>query len=156
MPIPTSTNDPSKTIAQPRQAPPPPATAEVNLNGIKILLVEDDAMTSLAIAFALERFGATVVPVCSAAEALAQLTQELPDLLISDIGLPDTNGYDLIRQIRALSPEQGGQLPAIALLGYADPQTVAAAEEAGFQTHLSKPVDIDQLVICVSGFPKSP
>lgn len=144
-----------KTVTQLRPPSLPPATAKIDLDGVKILLVEDDAMTSMAIAFALERFGATVIPVRSAAEALAQLTQEIPDLLISDIGLPDTNGYELLQQIRALSPEQGGQLPAIALSGYADPQTVARAEEAGFQSYLSKPVDIDQLVICVSGFPKS-
>ncbi|WP_083901687.1 chemotaxis protein CheB [Pseudanabaena sp. PCC 6802] len=139
-----------KAIAQAVPSSPPPPATEIDLNGISILLIDDDEMTSIAISFTLERFGATVTAARSAPEALERLTQILPDLIVSDIGLPDVNGYDLMRQIRALPPEQGGQLPAIALSGYADRQTAIAALEAGFQTHLSKPVDIDELIACVS------
>lgn len=129
-------------------ASPTPAS-ENSLEGIQILLVEDDVLTARAISFSLERFGAIVITAQSATEALARLSQALPNLLISDIGLPDCNGYDLMRQVRALPPEQGRQLPAISLSGYADQQSVQLALEAGFQAHLGKPIDIDELIACV-------
>lgn len=129
---------------------PVPAKTETSLDGIRVLLVEDDRAVSMVISFALERFGAMVTIVPSAAVALAQLTRSLPDILISDIGLPDVNGYDLMRQIRALPPEQGGNLPAIALSGYADRRSVNRALEAGFQDHLSKPIIIDELIDRIS------
>lgn len=138
-----------KAIAQAVQASPSTAT-EISLNGIRILLVEDNKASLTVISLLLERFGATVIAAYSASEALEQITQALPDLVISDIGLPGINGYDLIRQIRALPPEQGGQLPALALSGYADQQSVTASLEAGFQAHLRKPVKMAELISCVS------
>ncbi|MGI0494083.1 ATP-binding protein [Alkalinema pantanalense CENA528] len=124
-------------------------STDLTLAGIKILLVDDDEMTLVAISFALQQFGAIVTSVYSAREAMEQLSQELPDIIISDVGLPDINGYDLIRRIRALPPEQGGQLPAISLSGYADQQSVDLALNAGFQVHISKPMDIDELIAWV-------
>ncbi len=140
----------AKAIAAPTQPTPPAPETALDLGGIRILLVEDDALASAAIAFALRHFGAIVTTAQSAAEALDRLTQELPNLIVSDIGLPNVNGYDLIRQIRALPPERGGQLPAIALSGYADQQSANAALEAGFQAHLSKPVDNHKLIAQIS------
>ncbi len=131
-------------------APAPVVAKETSLDGVHILLTEDDPSISIVISLALEQVGAIVTTAQSAAEALEKLTQELPNLLISDIGLPDVNGYDLMRQIRALPPEQGGELPAIALSGYADQRSVNTALEAGFQTYLSKPVDLNELKACVS------
>jgi len=135
-----------KVISEPAQSAAPAPVTDMNLSGVCILLVEDDALTAAAISFTLKHFGAIVITAQSAAEALERLTQERPNLIVSDIGLPNVNGYDLIRQIRALPPEQGGQLPAIALSGYADQQSVNAALEAGFQAHLSKPIEPDTLI----------
>lgn len=122
--------------------PPPPEKTAISLDGIYILLVEDDESISMAISIALEEFGAVVTTVYSAAEALAHLDRTLPDAIVSDLGLPDVSGYDLMRQIRALPPERGGQIPAICLSGYGDRRSVNRALEAGFQNHLSKPVDL--------------
>lgn len=138
------------TSEQPSPLPPPAAITEINLEGVCILLVDDDRTTSRILSFSLERFGAKVTTVQSAAEALETLSQGLPDLLISDIGLPDMNGYELIRQIRALPSARGGELVAIAVSGYTDPQSVAMALESGFQAHLGKPVNINELVAQVS------
>jgi CheY-like chemotaxis protein len=125
------------------------AMTAISLNGIRILLVEDNPDLSMLISLSLRRVGAIVTTAQSAAEALAQFTQTRPDLLISDIGLPDVSGYDLMRQIRALPLEQGGELPAIALSGYVDQQSMNTSLEAGFQVHLSKPVNLDELAACV-------
>jgi two-component system CheB/CheR fusion protein len=128
--------------------PTSPAT-DLSLQGITILFIEDDAMTSTVIALALRQFGATVRAVGSAPEALESLARSLPDIIVSDVGLPEVNGYELMRQIRTLPPDQGGQLPGIALSGYADQQSVNTALEAGFQAHLSKPADIEELATLV-------
>lgn len=145
-----------KAIAEREQPAPMRPARLTDLVGCQVLLVDDDAMTSIAIAFALEQFGAIVMTASSAADALASLAQTLPDVLVSDIGLPDVNGYDLMRQIRGLPPDRGGQLPAIALSGYADQRSINLSLEAGFQMHLSKPVDLDELVSCVVQLARSP
>jgi two-component system CheB/CheR fusion protein len=133
-----------KTIATPQL---PSATGqEMSLDGVRILLVEDDMGIAMTISLALRKSGAIVTTAPSASEAWEMLSQGLPDLLISDIGLPDVNGYDLIRQIRALPAHAGGNLPAIALSGYVDQPSVATALEAGFQVYLSKPVKLKELV----------
>ncbi|WP_416668611.1 response regulator [Egbenema bharatensis] len=109
-------------------------------------MVDDDADTREFTAFVLEQAGARVITVASAAEALARLTQLQPDLLLSDIGMPEMDGYRLIRQVRSLPPDQGGQIPAIALTAYAGEINQQQALEAGFQRHLSKPVEPDHLI----------
>ncbi len=114
--------------------------------GIHILLVEDndDSREMLSVLFAQANLQITAV--ASAAEALAELERIKPDILISDIGMPDEDGYALIRKVRQFAPEKGGQIPAIALTGYASLQDRAAALKAGYHEHLSKPVDIDELL----------
>ena len=77
---------------------------------MKILVVDDDVDTREFIAFLLEQYGANVTAVASANEALAALTQSLPDILLSDIGMPEVDGCMFMRQLRTLSPEQGGQI----------------------------------------------
>jgi CheY-like chemotaxis protein len=84
--------------------------------------------------------------VTSAGEAIATLARLQPNILLSDIGMPDMDGYMLIRQIRAMPPEQGGQILAIALTAYAGENDRQQALEAGFQHHLAKPVEPDELV----------
>ena len=117
-----------------------------NLSGIRVLAVDDDADARDLVVFLLEDCGASVTAVSNAADALAVLTQSVPDLLLSDIGMPDTDGYMLLRQVRALPPDRGGLVPAIALTAYAGEIDYQQALAAGFQRHLSKPLDPDKLV----------
>ena len=85
-----------------------------------------------------------------AGKALEALALEKPDLLLSDIGMPGMDGYMLIRQIRAMPPEQGGQIRAIALSAYANKSDSQQALSAGFQKHLAKPVEPAQLIALVA------
>ncbi|MBN3890688.1 MAG: PAS domain S-box protein [Nostoc sp. JL31] len=116
-------------------------TEETLLAGVQILLVDDQADVREFFSFALEQYGATVTAVESADEALQTLVQSQPDILLSDIGMPIMDGYMLLREVRKLPPEQGGQIPAIALTAYAGEINYNQAMAAGFQKHLPKPVD---------------
>lgn len=119
------------------------------LIGIRVLVVDDDAdMRDLA-QFILTQSGAQVTTGASAAQALTLLNQSVPDLLVCDIGMPEMDGYSLIRQIRKRSPEQGGNIPAIALTAYAGEINQQQALAAGFQIHLAKPVDPEHLIKAV-------
>jgi CheY-like chemotaxis protein len=108
---------------------------------------DEDARSSLV--DLLEQAGATVFPAGSAALALAMLERTRPDVLISDLLMPDQDGYDLIRSIRDLPPEQGGAIRAAALSGYATEEDRARTLAAGFQEHLCKPVEPGQLIATV-------
>ncbi|MCC5621881.1 AAA family ATPase, partial [Nostoc sp. CHAB 5715] len=120
------------------------------LSGLDILVVDDDADMREFLPFMLEQYGATVTAVASAIEALTALSQSQPNLLISDIGMPEMDGYMLIRQIRSLQPEQGGTITAIALTAYAGEIDHQQAIAAGFQQHISKPVDPEELVKAIA------
>ena len=113
-----------------------PLEAVSDLTGIQVLVVDDDADTRDFVAFVLEQSGARVITSASADEALVILTRSQPDVLLSDIGMPETNGYMLLRQVRALPSQQGGQIPAIALTAYAREIDYQQAIAAGFQQHL--------------------
>ncbi len=121
-----------------------------NLNSIKVLVIDDDADSREFVAFVLEQEGANVTMASSASEALAALIEFKPDVLLSDIGMPDVDGYMLIQQVRALPPEQGGTIKAIALTAYAGEINYQQALSAGFQHHLSKPVEPAELVAVVA------
>ncbi|MDZ8187972.1 MAG: PAS domain S-box protein [Nostoc sp. ChiSLP02] len=121
-----------------------------NLNNVKILVVDDDADTREFIAFLLEQYGANVTVVASADEALAALSQSLPDLLLSDIGMPEVDGCMFMRKLRTLSPEQGGQIPAIALTAYAGEMNAKQVLAAGFHKHIAKPVEPAQLIEAIA------
>jgi signal transduction histidine kinase len=124
-----------------------PLTPEPSpLTGIRILVVDDDTDSREFFAFALEQLGAQVSTVTSAGEALKALKRSQPNILLSDIGMPNMDGYMLMRQIRAMPPEQGGQILAIALTAYAGEIDRQQALEAGFQHHLAKPVEPNELV----------
>ncbi|MHC5599195.1 MAG: PAS domain S-box protein [Nostoc sp.] len=114
---------------------------DILLAGVQILLVDDQADVREFFSFVLEQYGATVTAVESADEALETLARSLPDILLSDIGMPLMDGYMLLREIRKLPKEQGGQIPAIALTAYAGEINYNQAMAAGFQKHLPKPVD---------------
>jgi PAS domain S-box-containing protein len=111
-----------------------------------ILAVDDEIDNLDLVQCILEEAGATAIAVSSATEALQQLTKLKPDVLIADIGMPQIDGYKLIHQIRQLSTEEGGQIPAIALTAYAGETNQQQALAAGFQRHLPKPVDPETLV----------
>ncbi|MBP5972587.1 response regulator [Brasilonema sp. CT11] len=126
------------------------SSASSPLEGVRVLVVDDDTDSRDFLVFALEEFGAIATAVSSASSALEVLTTFKPNILISDIGMPEQDGYSLIRQIRGLSPEQGGDIPAIALTAYAGERDRQLAISAGFQKHLSKPVMPDQIVNVVA------
>jgi DNA-binding response OmpR family regulator len=120
------------------------------LAGLDILVVEDDNDTRFFITTVLEMDGAKVIPVISADAARQVLSELQPDVLISDIGLPGEDGYTFIRKFRALKSKNSGRVPAIALTAYADTEARIRALEGGFDTHVSKPVDPDELVEIVA------
>jgi PAS domain S-box-containing protein len=115
-----------------------------NLNNINILVVDDEADMRDLMKFLLEEQGAAVTVAASAAEALQKLTTWLPDVLISDIGMPEMDGYALMQQIRATLSEEK-VIPAIALTAYAGEVNRRQALSAGFQLHLAKPIEPEQL-----------
>lgn len=123
--------------------------ADQNLSNRRILVVEDDVDTQELLATVLRRHGATVVAVSSVENALAEIEREKPEVIISDIGMAGENGYELIRKVRARSPEDGGHIPAIALTAYAAVADRRRALLAGFQTHLPKPVEPEDLVAVI-------
>ncbi|HVK86185.1 MAG TPA: PAS domain S-box protein [Kofleriaceae bacterium] len=116
------------------------------LAGVRVLLVDDDEDTRNAIADTLSSVGARVDQAVSAADALQRLEQHRPDVLVSDIGMPVEDGYALLRRVRGLPRERGGDIPAIALTAYARREDVMKAEASGFQLHVPKPVELEQLV----------
>ncbi|MCC6162635.1 MAG: response regulator [Acidobacteria bacterium] len=132
--------------------PPPPhveTEEEQPLTGIGVLVVEDDDDSRALLAAMLSYSGATVWTAATADAALTLLGHQQPDVIVSDIGLPDRDGYALARAIRALPAPHGG-IPAIALTAYARSEDRRLALLAGFQLHLGKPVDRDQLCLAVA------
>ncbi|MEO1693171.1 MAG: ATP-binding protein, partial [Cyanobacteria bacterium J06631_6] len=116
-------------------------------SGVKVLVVDDEPDSLDIITLVLEQEGAEVMPVTSAKEALEAFNRSTPDLIISDIGMPETDGYTLITQIRALP--QGKNLPAIALTAYAREIDIQRTFDAGYQKHLAKPIDIPELITTI-------
>lgn len=120
------------------------------LEGLRILVVDDSADSREYAAFVLSEAGALIKTADSATSAIEAMNQELPDVIVCDIGMPGTTGYELIQQIRSRPVEAGGGVIAIALTSYAGDYDQKQAIAAGFQQHLSKPVDPDQLVKTIS------
>jgi PAS domain S-box-containing protein len=117
-----------------------------DLQGIRVLAVDDDPDTRELLRAVLTFYGADVRIVSSAAEALTQWQILQPDILLSDLGMPDITGYDLIQQIRALPSPDGQQVPAIALSAYAREGDHQRSLAWGFQQHIAKPLELDNLV----------
>ncbi|MBH8553339.1 PAS domain S-box protein [Nostocaceae cyanobacterium CENA357] len=129
---------------------PLPTPHPLLLKHTKILVVDDEPDIRDLVSFILQEYGVEVNTVTSAKEALEYLSQSLPDILISDIGMPEVDGYMLMRQVRQRSPQQGGNLPAIALTAYAGEINQQQALAAGFQLHVSKPVDPEVLIKAIA------
>ena len=120
------------------------------LFGSYILVVDDQKDARELIARVLQDAGAEVTEVCSADEAIAAIEARCPDMLISDIGMPDVDGFELIRRVRALDAECGGRIPAIALTAFTRSEDRTRALRAGFTLHVSKPVDPAELLATVA------
>jgi PAS domain S-box-containing protein len=132
----------------PRPFPPPPA--RVSLDALRVLVVDDDVDTLEVVKQLLEHAGADVTSATSAEEALVVLQQAPPDVLVSDIGMPGQDGYDLIRQVRKLAPERGGRVPAAALTAFTQSDHRQLALAAGYQLYLAKPIEPEELAAAVA------
>jgi PAS domain S-box-containing protein len=125
------------------------------LHGLWVLVVDDEVDARDLVATLLSQCGARVTTAASAAEAFMLLRQgeagERPDVLVSDIGMPDEDGYQLLRRIRALGREEGGAIPAIALTAFGRARDRIKALSAGFQTHIPKPVEPEELMMVIAG-----
>ncbi|HEV2881582.1 MAG TPA: ATP-binding protein [Pyrinomonadaceae bacterium] len=125
-----------------------------SLEGMIVLAVDDEPDTRELLKVGLGQCGAVVTVVGSAAEALEAIAAHVPDLLISDIGMPGEDGYELIRRVRQLPPENGGKLPAIALTAYARVEDRMQALRAGYQMHVPKPVELAELAAVAASLVK--
>ena len=138
---------------QPQVASEPQMCA-LSLEGLRVLVVDDEADARELLTTILTQYGAKVTAVATAGEALETIKESQLDVLVSDIGMPGEDGYTLIRQIRALDPNQGGKIPAVALTAYAGVQDQRQTLSAGFQIHLPKPVNPSQLATVLSNLAK--
>ncbi len=120
------------------------------LKGLRILVVDDEADARQLLQSVLEGGGAIVKSAASGAEALEMICLEKPDVIVSDVGMPESDGYDFIRKLRALPREQGGRIPAVALTAYARAEDRRKALLAGFQNHAAKPMDPQELVVVIA------
>jgi PAS domain S-box-containing protein len=128
----------------------PVVEGATSLEGLRVLLVDDDQDSRGMLKTALSAYGAELKACSSTTEALETLKEWRPDVIVSDIGMPDEDGYDLIHKVRDLSAEGGGTIPALALTGYASLEDKKRSLDAGYQTHMSKPVEIAKLVSTVA------
>ena len=143
---------------EPAEAPRPKRAAAASaamprcddLRGVRVLVVDDEPDALGLVRRLLEDCGAVVAAAASAEEALQIVRRQRPDVLVSDVGMPDGDGYELIRRVRQLSPAEGGDTPAAALTAYAHPEDVRRALAAGFQSHVPKPVEAAALVAAVA------
>jgi len=120
------------------------------LEGIKVLVVDDEADARDLLDFILQKAGATVELAASTGEALELLHISRPTILVADIGMPGEDGYELMRRVRALSEQELAQLPAMALTAYARAEERAQAFSAGFQSHMTKPVEPAELIAMIA------
>ena len=121
-----------------------------DLAGVKVLVVDDEIDATDLLCSFLSQCGAIVTSAQSASEALDLVQREKPDVLISDIGMPGEDGYELMRKVRALPRAKGGKVPALALTAYARAEDRLAALRAGYQMHIAKPIELTELVAVVA------
>jgi signal transduction histidine kinase/ActR/RegA family two-component response regulator len=122
----------------------------VRLDGVHVLLVEDDDDSRKLLGTMLKRYGARVTAAKSAEQALDVFERDLPDVMVSDIGMPDQDGYELVRKLRAMPPEKGGRTPAIALTGYASRKDRVRALNSGYQQHMAKPIEQGDMIAAIA------
>jgi PAS domain S-box-containing protein len=122
----------------------------IDLSGVKVLVVDDEADARVLIRRVLEQCGATVVEAESAEDGVELLKRERPQVMLSDIGMPDRDGYHLLQQTRELPEAQGGRTPAVALTAFARSEDRRRALLSGFQMHVPKPVEPAELIAVVA------
>nr|WP_158623817.1 PAS domain S-box protein [Corallococcus llansteffanensis] len=148
--LPLSVVQPRDGLTRPSpRLPPAPVPERVHpaeLHGVRVLVVDDEEDARELLRTLLEDSGARVLTAGSAEEGLQALRAEQPDVLVSDIGMPGTDGYGFIERVRALSPEQGGRIPAVAITAYARSEDRTRVLRAGFQSHVPKPVEPVELL----------
>jgi CheY-like chemotaxis protein len=127
-----------------------PLETSLSLAGVRVLVVDDDVDAREMLQVALRQYGADVRVAASGEEALAEASRECPDVLVSDIEMPDTSGYDLVRNIRRSDNQELRRVPAVALTAYARTEDRVKALLAGFQTHVPKPVEPAELVTVIA------
>ncbi|MEH2175664.1 hybrid sensor histidine kinase/response regulator [Nostoc sp.] len=120
------------------------------LRGLRVLIVDDDVDTREFLHFLLQQNGASIAAAASVKEALRIIAQTVPNLLISDLGMPEMDGYSLIKMLRAMPKEEGGEIPAIALTAYAGESDRERVLAAGFQKHIAKPVQPTELLTSIA------
>jgi signal transduction histidine kinase/DNA-binding response OmpR family regulator len=135
----------ASTRAAPATAGPPPPAGE-RLDGVRVLVVEDDPDARELIRLFLAQVGAVVVSVESVGEALAAMAGGTPDVVVADIAMPGEDGYALLRRLRALPPGAGAEIPVVAVTAYARNEDRTRTAAAGFAAHLTKPIDPAELV----------
>ncbi len=148
---------PVAPVLQDKVAPAPPgafsserkAPPAIDLDGVKVLVVDDEADSRLLTRKILEGAHASVLCAASAAQALALVREQQPDVLLTDIAMPHEDGYQLISKLRSLEPAQGGKTPAAALTAFARPEDRRHALLTGFQLHIAKPIEPADLLAAV-------
>jgi CheY-like chemotaxis protein len=120
-----------------------------DLAGLQVLVVDDNEDSLELMTFILEQCQAQVIQARSASEAFQQLSQIRPALLISDVNMPEEDGYSLIRRVKQLTEAEGWQLPSIALTAFTGEEERSQILAAGFETYLSKPLDINELMVAI-------
>jgi signal transduction histidine kinase/CheY-like chemotaxis protein len=134
-----------------------PVSAPPRLDAIRVLLVEDEADSRDLLTVVLREAGAQVTAVGSASDAVDALARSVPDVLVSDIAMPEEDGFALIARVRGLPAERGGAVPAVALTAYAGSDTRARTMAVGFGAHVGKPVRPEDLIVAIAGLlPRSP
>jgi CheY-like chemotaxis protein len=146
-------------IGEPEGAPVTVKSSR-ELAGVRALVVDDEDDARELLKAALGHYGADVVAVSSAVEAYAMITEapprERPDIMVADIGMPDEDGYSLIRRVREWERAGNVYIPAVALTAYGRAEDRMRALKAGFQMHVAKPVDPDELVIVITSLVNRP
>ena len=150
LPFKSSPRAPQIASTVPSEPPPRPDGESLRLDGLKILVVDDEDDSRLLLKDVLTERGASVAEAASAHEGFTELERFRPDVIVSDIAMPGGDGYGLIRAVRKLAAERGGRTPAIALTAHARESDGERAFAAGFQRYASKPVDLDRLVSMVA------
>jgi CheY-like chemotaxis protein len=126
-----------------------------NLQGVHVLIVEDEHDARVVLSASLQHCGARVTGAGTAAEAFDLIRRESPDVLVSDIAMPGEDGFSLIRRIRDLEADEGGEIPAAALTGRAGPEDRTQALKSGFQMYILKPVEPAELAAAVYNLARS-
>jgi PAS domain S-box-containing protein len=154
--LPVLANDEHSDEAPVRHSTPPEDTISddafenIDLTGLRVLVVDDDSDARQLAMRMLESCHAEVKTAASMRDALEEIRRQRPHVLLSDLGMPDQDGFDLIRAIRDLPPERGGEIPAVAISAFARSEDRRRAMIAGYQTHLAKPVEPSELIAVIA------